>query len=462
MGNKWIGITVAGIVLTTAAVGGYSLANKSLKITTVSTIPVSVVSATNGSLSKGQMFSGLTDTAQKVPLAPAVSSKITKIYVKVGDKVSKGQPLFAVDSSAMQQTINQAKAGLDAARANLAQALKQQEAMNQQNQQQTQGQLNAEYEAKVKAREDAIARKNANEKALQQASTNLDQAQKKYDEARNNYEVMKNLYANGSVPKEYVEQSNQEMNSAEAELNAARNEYNRLKKEQSQIVIPPVPSKPGTANTQYITNPAVEVAKKQVAQAENIYRQVVASVTPVITAPISGTVEAINGGVGKMASNREVFMVLGNVKGLKVVMNVPQSVIDQFQNNQKVDVLIPSTEIRLKGIVQTIHPVDPKTKNCLVEITLPESNGLKAGQVAQINVLPEDAKQGIMIPVTALLTENQKPYVYIASGDKAIKKYVTVSERDSDNAIITGVNEGDKVIYKGLSLVNENVKISIK
>lgn len=460
MGNKWIGIAVAGIVLTTAAVGGYSLANKSLLTTTVSTIPVSVVSATNGSLTKGQMFSGLTDTANKVPLAPAISAKITKVYVKVGDKVSKGQPLFAVDSSAMDQTIKQAQAGLDAARANLAMALKQQEAMNQQNQQQAQ--LIAEYEAKVKAREDAIARKNANEKALQQAAEKLNQAQKKHEEARNNYEVMKKLHANGSVPQDYVEQSYQEMIGAERDLTAAKNDYNRLKKEQAQIVIPPVPQKPGSTNGQNGINPGVEAARKQVAQAEYIYKQVVASAKPVITAPISGTVEAINGGVGKMASNREIFMVLGNVDGLRVVMNVPESVIDQFQNNQKVDVLIPSTETRLNGVVQNIHSADPKTKNCLVEITLPDSKGLKAGEVAQINVLPEDAKQGIIIPRSALLTENEKNYVYIASGDKAIKKYVTVTEQDTDNAIIVGINEGDKVIYKGLSLVNENVKISIK
>ncbi|HBI05085.1 MAG TPA: hypothetical protein DDY49_13780, partial [Paenibacillaceae bacterium] len=314
----------------------------------------------------------------------------------------------------------------------------------------------------VKAREDAIARKNANEKALQQAAVNLEQAQKKYDNARSDYEVIKNLHANGQVSEESVEQALQEMNQAERELNAAKNEYNRLKKEQAQMVIPPEPSKPGTANPQYITHPGVEAARKQVAQAENIYKQVIASTNPVVTAPISGTVEAINGGVGKMASNREVFMVLGDVQGLRVVMNVPESLIDQFQNNQKVDILIPSTETRLQGIVQTIHPVDSKTKSCLVEITLPDSKGLKVGQVAQINVLPKDAKQGIVIPIAALLTENQKKYVYIANGDKAIKKYVTITEQEIDYAIITGVNEGDKVIYKGLSLVNENVKISIK
>lgn len=462
MGNKWIGITVAGIVLTTAAVGGYTLANKNLKTTMVSTIPVSVFSATNGSLSKGQMFSGITDTAQKVPLAPTLSSKITKVYVKVGDKVKKGQPLFAVDPAPMEQTINQAKAGVDAAKANLAQALKQQEAMNQQNQQQSQAQLIVEYEAKVKERSDAIARKDAIKEELKQANDLLNKAQDKFDSARNDYEFIKSLHTNGQVSQELVEQASQEMNQAEGALHAARNEYNRLKNEQSQLVIPPEPVKPGQPNVQPTTHPAVEAAKQQVAQAENIYNKVVASVNPVITAPISGTVEAINGGVGKVASNRQVFMVLGNVQGLKVILNVPESVKNQFQNNQKVNILIPSTDKRLNGNIQTIHPVDPKTKSCIIELTLSDSKGLKAGQVAQINLLPNHVKQGILIPVTSLLTENQKKYVYIASGDKAIKKYVQVIEQDTEHAIITGVNEGDQVIYKGLSLVNEDVKISIK
>lgn len=463
MGKNWIGITVAGLVLTSAAVGGYSLWKSNGSIATLSTIPVSVASATTGSLTKGQMFSGVTDSSQKVPLAPAVPAKITNIYVKVGDKVSKGQPLFRVDPADLQQTINKAKAGVDASHAALSQVLAQQELLNQRAKQASSAQSQAQYNAQMQARTQAQARYEANAQAQQKAADNLAQAQKNYDDARNRYQAMKTMYENGSVPKSYEDETYQEMKDAEAALNKAQNEYNGLKAEGNQITIPPAPAPVGSSSSAAIHLPAVDVAQQQVAQAENAYQMVMTNLSnPVISAPISGTVEALNGEVGKVASNQAPFLVLGNVEGLRVVMNVPESVMNQFQNNQAVDIFYPSPAIRVSGTIQNIGPVDPKSKMSMIAITVPTTQGVKTGMVAQINVLPPDAKRGILVPLSSILKESQKSFVYVANGDKALKKYVTLIANDTDNAMVSGITEGDKIIVKGLSLMNENVKISIK
>jgi HlyD family secretion protein len=462
MGKKWIAITVAGIVVATAGVGGYYVYKNQLNMRTDSIIPVSVATATVGSLAKGEMFSGITDTAEKIPLAPAISSKVTKIYVKVGDKVSKGQPLFAVDPTPMEQTINQAQAGLMAARANLEQALKAEQELNKKNQQEQLAKLNAEYNAVIKARNDAINRRNAINAEVKQVWNVLVPLKDKYIQAKDHFNAMDKLYKQGYITQEEFEEAKTEYERAKKEYEDTRTRYYALQAERDKIPVPEKPKKPSADDIPYVSHPAVAVAKKQVSEAENVYQQVVAIAKPVITAPISGTIEAINGSVGKTASNREIFMVLGNVKSYRVVMNVPQSVIGQFHNNQKVNIFIPSTDKRLQGIVQTIHSADPKTKMCLIEITLPDSTGISASQVAQINVPPKDAKQGIVIPLAALLKEDQKYYVYIAKGDKASKKYVTVLEQNDEQAIVSGIAEGEQVIYKGLSLVNEDVKISIK
>lgn len=462
LGKKWIGITVAGLVLTSAAVGGYSLWKSNGSIASLSTIPVSVAAATTGSLTKGQMFSGVTDSEQKVPLAPAVPAKITNIYVKVGDKVSKGQPLFRVDPADLQETINKAKAGVDASRVALAQVLAQQDQLNQQAKQAGQAQSQAQYDAQMKARADAQARYQANAQAQQKAADNLEQAQKNYDDARNRYQTMQTMYQNGSVPKSYVDETEQEMKNAEAALKTAQDEYNRLKAEGAKITIPPAPAPVGSSSSS-IHLPAVDMAQQQVAQAENAYQMVRNNLSnPVISAPISGTVDAIDGEVGKVASNKAPFMVLGNVEGLRVVMNVPESVMNQFQNNQTVDVFYPSPAIRVSGSIQSIGAVDPKTKTSMITITVPTTQGVKSGMVAQINVLPSDAKRGIVLPLTAIVKEKEKSFVYVASGDKALKKYVTLIASDPENVMVSGLTEGEKIIIKGLSLMSENAKISIK
>ncbi|TEB07775.1 Swarming motility protein SwrC [Pelotomaculum schinkii] len=60
-------------------------------------------------------------------------------------------------------------------------------------------------------------------------------------------------------------------------------------------------------------------------------------------------------------------------------------------------------------------------------------------------------KEGLFVPVEAVLSRGEeKPYVFLAVGDKAVKTFVTTGELFNNHLeILSGVKDGDQVVVKG-------------
>ena len=69
-----------------------------------------------------QEFSASLEGSKDIEIRPQVDGYIDKIYVDEGAHVRKGQPLFHINDRPYRQQLNNAKAGLSAAKANLANA----------------------------------------------------------------------------------------------------------------------------------------------------------------------------------------------------------------------------------------------------------------------------------------------------------------------------------------------------
>ncbi len=67
-----------------------------------------------------QEFSASLEGSKDIEIRPQVEGYLDKIYVDEGAYVRKGQSLFHVNSRSYQEQLNNARAGLAAARANLA------------------------------------------------------------------------------------------------------------------------------------------------------------------------------------------------------------------------------------------------------------------------------------------------------------------------------------------------------
>jgi RND family efflux transporter MFP subunit len=66
--------------------------------------------------------SGSIAACRSTPLGPAVPGRILRVFVKVGDTVAEGDPIFLIDEEPYRIALEEARAGLALARAELAQA----------------------------------------------------------------------------------------------------------------------------------------------------------------------------------------------------------------------------------------------------------------------------------------------------------------------------------------------------
>ncbi|HEX9511253.1 MAG TPA: efflux RND transporter periplasmic adaptor subunit [Puia sp.] len=81
-----------------------------------------VLTINNAPVTTYQEFTASLEGTQNVDIHPQVEGYLDKIYVEEGAFVTKGQPLFAINSRPFDEQLNNAQANLLAAKANLANA----------------------------------------------------------------------------------------------------------------------------------------------------------------------------------------------------------------------------------------------------------------------------------------------------------------------------------------------------
>ncbi|MBB2914724.1 macrolide-specific efflux system membrane fusion protein [Streptosporangium becharense] len=113
------GALIVNGVLAVLLLGGAGIAYSSLGggVSSASSADAAVrtVPVTRATVVASVSASGTVDSARKRSLGFASSGTVEKIYVKVGDKVTKGQILARLDDSAAQESLDAAAAALDSA-----------------------------------------------------------------------------------------------------------------------------------------------------------------------------------------------------------------------------------------------------------------------------------------------------------------------------------------------------------
>jgi RND family efflux transporter MFP subunit len=85
-------------------------------------VPVEVVQIQRGQIAAQRIFSGELEALAEFVVAPKVSGRVEHVIVNIADTVKRGQVVAELDNGEYVQTVAQAQADLEVARANLSQA----------------------------------------------------------------------------------------------------------------------------------------------------------------------------------------------------------------------------------------------------------------------------------------------------------------------------------------------------
>lgn len=120
--KRWVILGVAAVVLIGAGIGSYFLFFQPAT-TTASTSFSRTVEVTQGDQTETVSLSGTLSPQKQSELDFTVSGTVTKVLVKAGDKVSKGEKLAVIDRTDLNNAVDLASANLSSAQANLTEVI---------------------------------------------------------------------------------------------------------------------------------------------------------------------------------------------------------------------------------------------------------------------------------------------------------------------------------------------------
>ena len=378
-----------------------------------------------------------------------------------------------------------------------------------------QKQAQAAKDSTIAAKEGAEASyTNVSQGTSEQSKINTNQAvanaQITYDNALENYNRQKSLYDIGAVSKVTLDSAKANLDSAKialdtAKANSAVNENVIIPQaeanamagvKQAQSGIAQADAALEQANAAVIqaeagleqananlkqSDAGITQAKAGVSQAEANITQADASIAQAkvaldiaktnlsncyIKAPISGYISSKKATIGQMASAGIEMFTIENTDMVDVEINVTESIISSISVGANASINIASA--KLNDITATVTLIsetkDVTTGMFTVKLSIPnQDKKIKVGMLADVELIINEAAEAVIVDSNSVIRENEIEYVYVAEGNKAVKKEVVTGISDGKNVeIISGLTIGEKVIIEGKEFLSDkNTEIRI-
>jgi cobalt-zinc-cadmium efflux system membrane fusion protein len=172
----------------------------------------------------------------------------------------------------------------------------------------------------------------------------------------------------------------------------------------------------------------------------------------------------VNPGLEVRSDLDKPLYVVSNINKLTLLMEVFEVNLGKIRLGQKLSVSVPAYPGQIfPATVQYISQVlNENTRTVQVRCDLPNPDGrLLPGMYATINVDSDPNDQAIMIPLTAVFTEGDSDYVFIALENHHYKQRpVEISLRLKDKAVVTeGLQPGEQLVTEGALMLRTEEEV---
>ncbi|GIO09962.1 secretion protein HlyD [Brevibacillus reuszeri] len=367
-------------------------------------IPVTVLTVKEAMLSNERTYIGSISAEDTSTVVTQASGTLTKLYVKKGDSVKKGQLIGEIDSTKQQLDVEEQESKLASAIARLAQA---------------------------KASQDADTKEVSSARVL---------AKQALDNAKESYDRVKALVEAGALPAA-------QLGAAEDEWVRAQNSYRTSTQSEAKDL----------AGIQ-VSAADVEAAKLAVEKAKR------ALADSIIKAPMDGVINQLSVSVGDMIANQGTVGEIVALDPVMVTIQVAEDALPSLKKGMSMQLSIPALGTKTEGEIAFVGLSAARdTKLFPVEIRLPNRDLVyRPGMRADVTVTGTKEQKGIVLPIEALLELDGKQYVYVVKGDRAYKQEIEKIESDTQAAVISqGLAPGDRVVVAGQSDLQDGSQVSI-
>jgi multidrug resistance efflux pump len=310
----------------------------------------------NGPQPYGVGFEGTIRPASEIRITSESLGTVSKIYIKVGDTVEKGQPLLRMDDREARLALKQAALALGAAQTNLS---KFREPL-------------ADANARV-----AVSQRQEQQVPSRQWRDSPERAQAAYDEAAANHARAKELFQSGLIPKQEMDLRDTELRIAQDDLANAKKlavAADNVKRDQSEQA-----DLQAKASHQELQEQLHELQLKY----EEAKQRVDASE---VRATETGVVAEIPVRLGDRVPEGSLLVRLAQLNRMIAEVPVAANMISQLQVGQPAIVQLPSSPPRqVEGAIRIISPLPSANMTHLIEVEFENpTRMLLAGQPTEV------------------------------------------------------------------------------
>jgi RND family efflux transporter MFP subunit len=181
----------------------------------------------------------------------------------------------------------------------------------------------------------------------------------------------------------------------------------------------------------------------------------------IITSPISGTVTNRNIDVGEMTSPSSPLMTIADTSNLKFQGNASQDAVVLMKIGDVVHVTVDGMGGQgYTGRVSQVGPIAAATGQYFpIAISIVNDRKLLAGMTGKA-VFTLTSPEGVVIPLSALVTEGGQTSVFVVSEGKVVRRPVSLGLHGvSEVLVLSGVAPGESVAISNLGMLQNGTEV---
>ncbi len=185
----------------------------------------------------------------------------------------------------------------------------------------------------------------------------------------------------------------------------------------------------------------------------------------VVRAPFAGIISRVLVEAGEVATMAPVKVLarLVDLSSVDVRLHVHEGELARIALGNRARARFPSTGAVSEGVITFISPeIDPRTRTAEVVARIGNANGaLRAGMFAQIELRPNGAQQGLIIPTGAIAGTGEDRYVFVVVDGTAQRRKVRVAPIDAaTQEVLEGITEADTIVIDGVAQLSDGMRVA--
>ena len=184
-----------------------------------------------------------------------------------------------------------------------------------------------------------------------------------------------------------------------------------------------------------------------------------------IYSPITASVKEKKVYVGDFVRNGTPLFQIIKPNPLKLRFSISEKDAAGLKTGQDVAFTVDAhSNQKFHGKISLLYPnVEEKTRTLQAEAIVPnEGQILKPGYFARVQIFTREARDSVVVPVTALLYDGPTIRVFVINGNQAKERVIKTGNKYGEYVeVLDGLQEGEQVVVVGQNNLSEGVKVNV-